>query len=286
MHHEQKTGAVKDLAGAVAIVTGASRRIGIGAATCRALAARGADVFFTHWGAYDTLVLSGRDEAGPADLLQELIAMGVRAAEMEADLSDPGLAAAILAAATEQLGPPRILIYNATHSTRDGYEQLDAATLDAHYAVNLRGTMLLSVLFARAYTGGEGGRIICLTSGQDLGPMPGELAYAATKAGIVAFARSLSADVAAKGITVNAVNPGPTDTGWMDDDLKEKILREAPFGRIGMPDDAARLIAGGQPGRGLDHRAGHQFGRWIFPWVPITNNPIRSAVEQAGAARW
>ena len=234
---------MKDLAGAVAIVTGASRRIGIGAATCRALAARGADIFFTHWGAYDTLVLSGRDAAGPADLVQELTAMGVRAAEMEADLSDPDVPAAILAAATEHLGPPRILINNATHSTRDGYEVLDVATIDAHCAVNLRGTMMLSVLFARAYAGGDGGRIICLTSGQDLGPMPGELAYAATKAGIVAFARSLSADVAAKGITVNAVNPGPTDTGWMDDDLKDKILSEAPFGRIGMPDDAARLIA-------------------------------------------
>ena len=233
----------RDLGGAVAIVTGASRRIGIGAAVCRALAARGADIFFTHWGAYDTLVLSGRDDAGPADLLGELTGMGVRAAEMEADLTDPEVPAQILAAATERLGPPRILINNATHSTRDGYEVLDAETIDAHCAVNLRGTMMLSVLFAREYAGGEGGRIICLTSGQDLGPMPGELAYAATKAGIVAFARSLAADVAAKGITVNAVNPGPTDTGWMDDDLKDKILNEAPFGRIGQPEDAARLIS-------------------------------------------
>src|ERR671913_14026 len=106
MNQTQGHGAVKDLEGAVAIVTGASRRIGIGAATCRALAARGADIFFTHWGAYDTLVLSGRDEAGPADLLQELAAMGVRAAEMEADLSDPDVPAKILAAATERLGPP------------------------------------------------------------------------------------------------------------------------------------------------------------------------------------
>jgi len=243
MSQAQANGAVKDLAGAVAIVTGASRRIGIGAAVCRTLAARGAAIFFTHWGAYDTLVLSGRDEAGPADLLRELTAMGVRAAEMEADLSHPDVPAEILKVVTERLGSPRILINNATHSTRDGYEVLDAATIDAHCAVNLRGTMLLSVLFARAYKGGDGGRIICLTSGQDLGPMPGELAYAATKAGIVAFARSLSADVSAKGITVNAVNPGPTDTGWMDDDLKDKILNEAPFGRIGMPEDAARLIA-------------------------------------------
>jgi len=233
----------KDLAGSVAIVTGASRRIGIGAAVCRALASRGADIFFTHWGVFDTTVLSGRDPAGPEDLLRELTAMGVRAAELEADLSRPETAAEILAAATARLGPPSILINNATHSTPDGYERLDAATLDAHYAVNLRGTMLLSVAFARVYAGGEGGRIICLTSGQDLGPMPGELAYAATKAGIVAFATSLAADVAAKGITVNAVNPGPTDTGWMDPDLKREILAASPFGRIGQPEDAARLIA-------------------------------------------
>ena len=188
MNQAQANGTVKDLAGAVAIVTGASRRIGIGAAACRALAARGADIFFTHWGAYDTLVLSGRDEAGPADLVQRTVGHG------RARGRDGGRSLRILMfprrswrPATEHLGPPRILINNATHSTRDGYEVLDAATIDAHCAVNLRGTMMLSVLFARAYAGGEGGRIICLTSGQDLGPMPGELAYAATKAGIVAF---------------------------------------------------------------------------------------------------
>lgn len=236
-------GQAKDLAGAVAIVTGASRRIGIGAAVCRALAGRGADVFFTHWGVFDTTVLSGRDEAGPAELLRELTGMGVRAAELEVDLSRPEAAGEILAAVNARLGPPTILINNATHSTRDGYERLDAEILDAHYAVNLRGTMLLSVQFARAYAGGEGGRIVCLTSGQDLGPMPGELAYGATKAGIVAFARTLSAEVAGKGITVNAVNPGPTDTGWMDEDLKRQILAVSPFGRIGRPEDAARLIA-------------------------------------------
>lgn len=233
----------KTLAGKVAIVTGASRRIGIGPAICRALAARGADILFTHWGAYDALVHSGRDEAGPALLLRDLTAMGVRAADLEADLSGPDEPARILAAATERLGPPSILVNNATHSTRDGYEKLDAATLDAHYAVNLRGTMLLAVLFARQYAGGPGGRIVNLTSGQDRGPMPEELAYIATKAGIAAFSRTLAAEVGHKGITVNAVNPGPIDTGWMTDDLKRELLPRFPLGRLGQPADVARLIA-------------------------------------------
>jgi len=73
--------------------------------------------------------------------------------------------------------------------------------------------------------------------------MPGELAYAATKGAIVAFSRTLAAEVGPLGITVNAVNPGPTDTGWIDDDLRRELLPRFPLGRLGQPDDAARLIA-------------------------------------------
>ena len=230
------------LAGRVAVVTGASRRGGIGAAVCRALAAQGAAVHFTHWGEYDDAQPHGGDPDGPAALLAELRAMGVPAAAQAVDLADPAAAVAVLDAAA-QLGPPTILVNNAAHSTNDGYERLDAATLDAHYAVNLRATALLATEFARRYPGGPGGRIVNLTSGQDLGPMPGELAYAATKGAISAFTRSLAAGVAATGITVNAVNPGPTDTGWMTADLKTALLPRFGLGRLGTPEDAARLIA-------------------------------------------
>src|SRR5262249_159731 len=89
----------------------------------------------------------------------------------------------------------------------------------------------------------SGGRIINLTSGQGMVPMPTELAYAATKGGIDALTRSLSAAVASKGITVNAVDPGPTDTGWMSQELREVQLTKAPMGRLGTPQDAARLVA-------------------------------------------
>ncbi len=92
------------------------------------------------------------------------------------DLSLPKSPAQVLEEA-ERLGVPRILINNAAHSARDGFENLDATTLDTHYVVNLRATALLSVEFARRYPGGPGGRITSMTSGQKKGPVPGEQGY-------------------------------------------------------------------------------------------------------------
>jgi 3-oxoacyl-[acyl-carrier protein] reductase len=126
----------------------------------------------------------------------------------------------------------------------------DAATLDAHYAVNVRATALLSVLFARRFDG-EHCRIVNLTSGQSLGPVPGELAYAATKGAIEAFTRTLAAEVGHKDITVNAVNPGPTNTGWMTGELRRDLAAKFPAGRVGELEDAGRvvaLLAGGEAG--------------------------------------
>ena len=137
---------------------------------------------------------------------------------------------------------PAILINNAAHSTRDGYQRLDGATLDAHYAVNLRAMALLAVEFVRRYGGYTARRIINLSSGQSHGLMLEELAYVATKGAIEAFTLSLSAEVAPLGITVNAVNPGPTDTGWMTEELKKALLPKMLLGRLSQPADAARLI--------------------------------------------
>jgi 3-oxoacyl-[acyl-carrier protein] reductase len=143
-------------------------------------------------------------------------------------------------AVTERIGHPSVLVNNAAHSTRDGFEALDAATIDAHYAVNVRAPMLLSVLLARAE---RPGRIVNLISGQFLGPMRAELAYTASKGALEAFTRQLSAEVAHLGITVNAVGPGPNDTGWIDDALREELLPRFPMGRLGRPEDAAALVA-------------------------------------------
>jgi 3-oxoacyl-[acyl-carrier protein] reductase len=231
------------LRGRVAIVTGASRRAGIGSAICRALAGRGADIFFTQWSVYDRGPGIGEDAGWPAALREELRSLDVRAEHAEVDLSLPETPVRVLEEATGRLGMPSILVNNAAHSARDGYEELDAAALDAHYAVNLRAMALLSVEFARGYPGGPGGRIVSMTSGQENGPMPGELAYAATKGAVAALTRSLAVEVGHKGITVNAVNPGPTDTGWMSEGLKRELMPRFPLGRMGLPEDAARLVA-------------------------------------------
>lgn len=231
-----------DLAGRVAVVTGASRRQGIGAAVCRAFAVHGAGVLFTHWRPFDRTQPHGADDDGPAALAEELRGMGARAEALEVDLARPAAAVEVLDAAAARLGPPSILVNNAAHFAGGGYEALDAAALDAHHAVNVRAMALLSVEFARRYPGGAGGRIVNLSSGQGVGAMPNELAYATSKGAVEAFTASLAAGVAAKGITVNAVDPGGTDTGWMSAEVKAAILAEMRFGRVGGPEDAARLI--------------------------------------------
>ena len=227
----------------LAIVTGASRRRGIGAAVCLALARTGADIFFTHWSPYDRLMPWGAEEEEP-DLLRKLIqALGVRCEHMTVDLAEVDAPQRVIQTAQAQMGVASILVNNATHDDMDApFDQLDTRTLDAYYAVNMRGTMLLSVEFARNFALPAGGRIINLTSGQGRGPMPGKLAYVATKGAIEAFTVTLAAEVAPRGITVNAVDPGPTDTGWMNDKVKQELLPRFPMGRIGQPEDAARLI--------------------------------------------
>lgn len=232
-----------DLRGRVALVTGVGRKRGIGSAVCRELASRGADVVISYWKPYDREMPWASDEDEPETLLGELRAAGVRAEGVEADLSRPDSPQLLLDAAEEMIGRPSILVNVAAYSARDGFEALDAETLDAHYAVNVRAMALLSVLFARRYPGGPGGRIVNFSSGQSLGPMPGELAYIMTKGAIEAFTRTLAAEVGHKGITVNAINPGATDTGWMTEEIKREIVTKSPSGRIGQPEDAARLVA-------------------------------------------
>jgi len=231
------------LTGRLAIVTGASRRQGIGAAICRALAAEGAHIFFTHWTSYDHHMPWGGGGDQVAELTDELRSMGVRCEAYETDLSRPEAPREVLNEAVNRLGPPMILVNNAAHSVNDDYQTVNAASIDAHYAVNVRASLLLSALFARGFRAGRGGRIINLTSGQSLGPMPGEISYVASKGAIEAFTKSLAAEVGEKGITVNAVDPGPNDTGWMSPELKEQLLPRFPMGRLGMPTDVARVVA-------------------------------------------
>ncbi len=228
----------------IAIVTGASRRRGIGTAVCQALAQAATDIFFTHWSPYDQLMPWGAEENEPIQLQHQLQALGVSCEHLMIDLGTPDTPQRIMQTVEEQLGPASILVNNATHDDSDApFDQLDAKTLDTYYAVNIRGTMLLSIEFARRFARPSGGRIINLTSGQGRGAMPGKLAYVATKGAIDAFTTTLAVEVAPRGITVNAIDPGPTDTGWITEELKHELLPRFPMGRLGQPEDAARLIA-------------------------------------------
>ena len=123
---------VEGLQGRLALVTGASRRRGIGTAICRALAAKGSDVFFTHWVPFDRTQPVGEEPEAPDALLEELRVTSVRAEYMEIDLSLSDSPEKLLDAVAERLGQPSILVNNAAHSTRDGFERLDAATLGAN----------------------------------------------------------------------------------------------------------------------------------------------------------
>jgi 3-oxoacyl-[acyl-carrier protein] reductase len=218
------------LAGKVALVTGGNT--GIGAAIVRALLAEGVSVAIAFYRA--------------PELAEELLAAaragGSAAAAYRVDLGDVSSLGPLLADVECALGPLGILINNAAHSERDGYERLTAAELDLHFAVNARATALLTAEFARRFRGRRGGRVVNLTSGQGAGPMPGELAYVASKGAIEALTRTFAAELAPLGITVNAVDPGATDTGWITDELRAHLLLNAPFGRLGTPEDAARLI--------------------------------------------
>ncbi|WP_426273495.1 SDR family oxidoreductase [Exiguobacterium sp. R-17] len=218
----------------IAIVTGASQTRDIGAAICRQLVSSGHDLVFTYFKAT-------ADWA--ASFTTELESHGARVLAIELDLSQSD-AADELFARIEDVGTPSILINNAAHSTMTDWRTLDAASLDQHYAVNLRAPLLLATRFTKRFAEAHltSGRIIQLTSGQDLGPMPDEIAYATTKGALSTFTKTYAAAVAPLGITVNAVNPGPTDSTWMDEATRTALKPSFPFGRIGAPEDVARLI--------------------------------------------
>lgn len=226
----------------IAIVTGVSRSKGIGRAICLELAKRGFDILFTYWLPYDRERLWSVIENEPDGISKEILEFGVRCERLELDLSSEKAFETLLNAVKNKLGNPLVLINNATYSTETTVANLTGTELDKHYAVNLKATALLTLEFIRQFKFTKNGRIINLSSGQSLGQMPNEIAYAITKAAIETLTCTLSQEIASKGITINAVNPGPNDTGWMDEGLKSKLLNQFPMKRIGKPEDAAKLI--------------------------------------------
>ena len=226
-----------------ALVTGATRRAGIAAAVARALARDGWDVATTGWRPYDATEPWGSRQEEAEELVEELRASGVRASFREDDLADPDAAERIVAWAEEEVGRLGALVVAHTHSRVGGVLETEVAEWDRHLEVNARGAFGLCAAFARRWAGTPGsGRIVVYTSRP---PLAGEIAYAASKGALDWLVLSLGAELAPRGITVNAIDPGPTDTGWLDQspELRERLLKEHPLGRLGRPEDSASVVA-------------------------------------------
>jgi 3-oxoacyl-[acyl-carrier protein] reductase len=227
------------LAGRGALVTGVSRRAGIGFAVARRLAELGAGVFVQGHAAADAAQPWGADAEGVAELAAAAGARG----HAELDFADPAAPAACLAAAAAALGNVDVLVANHAMSCDQALEALDADAIDATLAVNVRATLLLVKAYAERHDDARpGARVVLFTSGQHLEPMARELPYAASKGALHALTASLAAHLAPRGILVNALNPGPTDTGWATPELLELERRRLPLGRWGEPGDAARAV--------------------------------------------
>jgi 3-oxoacyl-[acyl-carrier protein] reductase len=238
----ETTRPARPLDGRVALVTGVSRRIGIGAAISRRLAADGAAVVLHSWSPHDAEQPWGDDPGGVEEILAELKAGGL-AEHVAADLRDADAPARLVETARRAFGHVDVLVANHARSSMQSLEQLTAAELDLSYAVNTRATLLLAQAFAAQHDGRPGGRILFFTSGQYHGAMPAELPYIASKGALHQLTRSVAAHLMPRGITVNCINPGPNDTGYADDATREMVAAANPGGRWGTPVDAARLVA-------------------------------------------
>jgi 3-oxoacyl-[acyl-carrier protein] reductase len=229
----------------VAIVTGVSRRAGIGSAIARRLLADGLSVLICSWSAHDAAQPWGADAGGMEAVLDALGGLGPRLAHIEADLADPGAPARVVAAAVDTFGAVDVLVANHAHSSKQSLEEVTAEELDRAWAVNARATVLLVQAFAARHDDDcrSDGRVVLFTSGQHLGPMAGELPYAISKGAVHQMVGSLADALADRAITVNAINPGPVDTGWAPAQLHEQLRPRFPAGRWGRPGDIAAVVA-------------------------------------------
>jgi len=215
-----------DLSGKTALVTGASG--GIGGAIARALHAAGASV-----------ALSGTRTAPLEALAADL---GDRSHVLTCDLSDPAAVEALPKAAVEAMGALDILVNNAGITRDQLFMRMSDADWDAVLAVNLTSVMRLSRGCLRGMMKARWGRIVNISSVVGVTGNPGQANYAAAKAGVIGMSKSLAAEVASRGITVNCVAPGFIATAMTEaltDDQKARIATSIPAGRMGTPGEIA-----------------------------------------------
>ena len=223
------------------MVTGASRGIGRGIA--EALAQAGADV---------CCVARGAD--GAVSAAAACRDRGRQAHAVAADVSAPADVERVFAECDAKLGPPAIVVNNAGITADNLLLRMKPEDWDQVMAVNLRGTFLCTKAALRPMMKARTGRVINVSSVVGLSGNPGQANYAASKAGIIAFSKTVAREVASRGITVNVVCPGfiTTDmTAAMTDEARQQVTASIPLGRLGTPADiaeAAVFLAGDEAG--------------------------------------
>jgi len=228
----------------LAIITGVSRRQSIGFAVARRLLDDGLGVVIQSWAAHDA-EQPWSPEAGELErVIDALGGLGPRLDHVELNFEDPGAPRALVERAVERFGGVDVLVASHAVSVPGTLDELTAADLDRAWSVNARGSVLLTQAFADHHDDSRPhGRVVLFTSGQHLGPMSDELPYAISKGAIHQMTVSLADALADRSITVNAINPGPCDTGWPDDELRGRLLPRFPAGRWGQPEDIARVVS-------------------------------------------
>jgi 3-oxoacyl-[acyl-carrier protein] reductase len=218
----------------VAIVTGAAR--GIGRAVAQRLAAEGFDIVVNYRG----------DEELAMSLIDELSANGARAHAIRADVTSADDVASLVEGTLNTFGKLDALVNNAGITRDMLLMRMSEEDWDAVLTTNLKGAFLCSKAAIRPMIRQRGGAIVNLTSVVGLVGNAGQANYAAAKAGLVGFTKSLAREVGSRGITVNAVAPGFIETRLTDvlsDEIKEAAVKQIPLGRFGTPDDVAGAVA-------------------------------------------
>lgn len=221
----------------VVLLTGLGRREGIAAGIAERLAADGWDIAFAYSSEYDERANGGAGDLGEID--SRLRELGAEVVGIDADLAEVEVAASSFDIA-ETLGPVSALVLSHAESVSAGILTSTVETFDRHYAVNTRASWLLIREFAARFRGEPGtGRIVAITSDA----ITNEVPYGASKGALDRIVFAAAREFATLGITSNAINPGPVDTGWMTSDVREWVLGRTPAGRDGMPSDTASLVA-------------------------------------------
>ncbi|MEL4357267.1 MULTISPECIES: SDR family oxidoreductase [unclassified Luteococcus] len=218
------------------LITGVGRRQAIGAAIARRLASDGWSLALGYHADYDRRVM--HQDCDVELLAQELRASGTSVVLVPGDLSDPDVPAAVVQRVRTELGVLDALVMSHCESVDSDYFSTTVESFDRHYAVNVRAPWLLTRAFAEQ-TGPDGGAVLALTSDHVAFNLP----YGVTKGALDRLVIAGATELAERRIRCNVINPGPIDTGWMDDATRQTLSGRTPGGRLGGPETTAHLVA-------------------------------------------